>query len=61
MAKRAKVDNRRNRQKDKMRKRRSREQQEGSCDVPPDETTESVDLCGSTDGAVLAGLWTPLC
>lgn len=57
MPKRAKLDNRRSRQQDKTRKRLKREQQANSSDVaPPDETSESIDSCGSLDGAISAPL-----
>lgn len=56
MPKRAKLDNKHRRQQDKTRKRLKREQQAAnSSDVaPPDETSESIDSCGSLDWAISA-------
>lgn len=55
MPKRARIDDKRSRQKDKLRKRQKRQQKACSSAVtPPDETTESVVPCGSMDGAVSA-------
>ena len=52
MPKRARIDDKRSRQKDKLRKRQKRQQKACSSAVtPPDETTESVVPCGSMDGA----------
>nr|XP_034317093.1 uncharacterized protein LOC117686351 [Crassostrea gigas] len=53
MPKRARIDDKRSRQKDKLRKRLKRQQNACSSAVtPPNETTESVVPCGSMDGAV---------
>ncbi|XP_052695810.1 uncharacterized protein LOC128174255 [Crassostrea angulata] len=55
MPKRARIDDKRSRQKDKLRKRLKRQQNACSSAVtPPNETTESVVPCGSMDGAVSA-------
>lgn len=58
MPKRANIDDRRKRQKDKMRKRQKREQMAcSSDDTTAHDTAKSVVSCGSTDGAVSNGLF----